>query len=287
MIPSFFVSDLHGHTDRFEKLFRIIAAEKPKAIFIGGDLLPSGLASRFSMNFSHRDFINGYLVKRFSKLRQKMKDSYPEIFIILGNDDGRFEEAAILDAAARGVWEYIHNRKKQFLDFSIYGYSYIPPSPFLLKDWERYDVSRYVDPGCVSPEDGILTRPVSQEERKNATILKDLNRLAGEEDLKNAIFLFHAPPYGTNLDRAALDNQKIDHVPLDVHVGSVAMMRFIRSRQPLITLHGHIHESARLTGSWKDRIGRTSAFTGAHDGPELSLIRMDLESPDCTSRELL
>jgi len=30
----------------------------------------------------------------------------------------------------------------------------VPPTPFLLKDWEKYDVSAYVDPGCVSPEEG-------------------------------------------------------------------------------------------------------------------------------------
>jgi hypothetical protein len=44
-----------------------------------------------------------------------------------------------------------------------------------------------------------------------------------------------------------------DHVPLDVHVGSVAVRRFIEDRRPLLTLHGHIPESALLTGSWRER----------------------------------
>ena len=43
---------------------------------------------------------------------------------------------------------------------------------------------------------------------------------------------------------------------LDVHVGSIAVKRFIEERQPLLTLHGHVHEAARLTGEWKIRIGR-------------------------------
>ena len=78
----------------------------------------------------------------------------------------------------------------------------------------------------------------------------------------------------------------IDHVPLDLHVGSIAVKRLIESRQPMITLHGHVHESARLTGSWKERIGRTHAFSAAHDGLELALIRFDPESPDTATREL-
>lgn len=79
----------------------------------------------------------------------------------------------------------------------------------------------------------------------------------------------------------------IDHAPLDVHVGSIAVRRLIENRQPLITLHGHIHESARLTGSWKDRIGNTHLFSAAHDGPELALVRFSPQNPENASRELL
>jgi Icc-related predicted phosphoesterase len=79
----------------------------------------------------------------------------------------------------------------------------------------------------------------------------------------------------------------IDGVPLDVHVGSIAVRRLIESRQPLLTLHGHVHESARLTGSWRDTVGRTHMFSAAHDGPELALVRFDLADLDGATRELL
>jgi Icc-related predicted phosphoesterase len=79
----------------------------------------------------------------------------------------------------------------------------------------------------------------------------------------------------------------VDHVPVDVHVGSMAVREFIEIRQPLLTLHGHVHESARLTGSWRDQIGRTFCFSAAHDGPELALIRFDLEHPEAAARELI
>jgi Icc-related predicted phosphoesterase len=171
--------------------------------------------------------------------------------------------------------------------YTVYGYGYIPPTPFLSKDWERYDVSRYVDPGSVSPEEGWHSIPHTAIEARYATIKEDLDHLCGTDDLTGAVMLFHAPPYKTLLDRAALDGKFIDHVPLDVHVGSIAIRQFIERQQPWITLHGHIHESPRLTGAWREKIGRTYLFTAAHDGEDLSLITFNLEEPERATRRLV
>ena len=256
-------------------------------MFLGGDILPSGFGAMNSTRPIHEDFINDYLVPTLTVLKQELESAYPRIFVILGNDDPRFEEAAVLDAAVQGVWEYVHNSRRRLGAHAVYGYSYVPPTPFLLKDWERYDVSRYVDPGCVPPDEGALSFHVPDHVRQWATIQDDLDGLAGDANLRKAVFLFHSPPYKTALDRAALDGKMADHAPLDVHVGSIAVQRFIETRQPLLTLHGHIHESATLTGDWRDRIGRTHIFSGAHDGPELALVRFDLEDLDNATRELL
>jgi len=286
MANCLFCSDLHGRTRRYGKLFRVIRDEEPDAVFLGGDLLP-GAVQIFSANFPHNNFVTDYLAGELTRIREDQGTAYPEIFLILGNDDGRCEETAIIDAEERGLWHYVHNRKLSLGSFQIYGYSFVPPSPFRLKDWEKYDVSRYVDPGCVPPEDGIHTVPVSDYEMRYSTISDDLEVLTDGDDLSRSIMLFHSPPYRTNLDRAALDGRMIDHAPLDVHVGSIAIQRFIKRKQPLITLHGHIHESSRITGSWMDREGGTFMFSAAHDGPELALIRFDPDDPESATRELL
>jgi Icc-related predicted phosphoesterase len=283
----FFVSDLHGYGERYEKLFHLLKEERPAALFIGGDILPTGLASFSGAGVPHDDFITGYLVPRFQKLGEELGEAFPRVFLIMGNDDTRLEEEAIQQASEQGVWEYIHNQKKDFMDHVVYGYACVPPTPFLLKDWERYDVSRYVPPGGVSPEEGYRSVPVPEHEIKYATIAKDLEELTRDADLDKAVLLFHTPPYETNLDRTGLDGKFVDHVPLDVHVGSIALRRFIEQRQPLLTLHGHIHESARRTGSWQDKIGRTLCFSAAHGGPELSLVRFDLKHPEQARRELI
>jgi Icc-related predicted phosphoesterase len=239
------------------------------------------------MQFGQEDFVHDYLVPAFTRTRDTLGVHYPDIFVILGNDDPRRCEENFVAAAADGLWHYVHEKKSVLGDFAIYGLAYVPPTPFFLKDWERYDVSRYVPPGCVSPEEGSRTVPTEESEIKWATIQKDLASLVGEDSLDRAVLLLHTPPCDTPLDRAALDGKTYEHVPLDVHVGSIAVKRFIEERQPLLTLHGHIHEAARLSGEWKIRIGRSVCINGAHDGPELALVRFDLTSPEAATRDLL
>jgi Icc-related predicted phosphoesterase len=254
-------------------------------VFLGGDLLPRSAFS--AIQFGHEDFVHDYLVPAFTRTRDALGVHYPDIFLILGNDDPRRYEEEFVAAAADGLWHYLHEQKSLFGDFTIYGLAYVPPTPFLPKDWERYDVSRYVPPGCVSPEEGSRTVPTEESEIKWATIQKDLSSLVGEDSLDRAVLLLHTPACDTPLDRAALDGKTYEHVPLDVHVGSIAVKRFIEERQPLLTLHGHIHEAARLSGEWKIQIGRSVCINGAHDGPELALVRFDLTSPEAATRDFL
>jgi Icc-related predicted phosphoesterase len=275
-----FVSDLHGRSARYQALIDAVEAEAPAAVFVGGDLLAHA---------AHRgaaDSLDQLFLSPLERLRARMARAFPPVFVIMGNDDPRSEEGALLSADARGLILYAHGRSVPLGPFRVYGYACVPPTPFGLKDWERYDVSRYVDPGCVPPEQGWHSVPADTRERRPPTIKDDLERLVEAAPLDRAVLLFHTPPYRTSLDRAALDGVRVDGVPLDVHVGSIAVRRLIEVRQPLLTLHGHIHESARLTGAWQDRIGRTVLLSAAHDGPELALIRFDLERPAEAIREL-
>ncbi len=276
-----FVSDLHGRPRSYEKLFEAIGLESPAAVFLGGDLFPNGVSAQVDQ------FLEDTLISGFASLRDRLAGRYPRVFLILGNDDLRAWEREINEAAGAGLWEHIHGRRSTLGATPVYGYAYVPPTPFMLKDWERYDVSQFVDPGCVSPEEGRRSVEVDPREIRHATIQQDLEKLAEGDDVSGAIFLFHTPPYQTKLDRAALDGRMVDHVPLDVNIGSIAVRRFVESRGPRLTLHGHVHESARLTGSWRDMIGPTHMFSAAHDGPELALVRFDPDDLESASRELI
>jgi len=279
----FFVSDRHGRRDRYEALFEAISDEEPGAVFLGGDLLPpmGGIDGSEA-------FVEDFLRARFLDLWQEIKGrggARPQCMLILGNDDPRSSEAAFMAGEEAGAWLYLHKKIGRVGDHPVHGYPFVPPTPFGLKDWERYDVSRFVDPGCVSPEEGYRSVATDVESMRYRTILRDLNAIEG--DLHSAIMLFHSPPYKSLLDRAGLDGVMVEHVPVDVHVGSIAIQRFIEERQPLLTLHGHIHESARLKGAWRDKIGETHCFSAAHDGPELALVRFDPDDLDSATRKLI
>lgn len=282
----FFVSDIHGRKARWQSLFKMIFDESPLAVFIGGDIMP-GFSAYKQRNEEHRDFLADYFVPNLRRMKQEMNGDYPAIFLILGNDDGRKVESAIKKIEEEELISYIHYRKVKFDGVDVYGYNYISPSPFRLKDWERYDVSRFTDVGCVSPEEGSYTVAIPDNEKKYRTIKTDLTELTDGQDMSKSVFLFHSPPYKSNLDRADLDGRMIDFTPVDVNVGSIAVRKFIETRQPLLTMHGHIHESARLTGSWRDKIGATECFSAAHDGPELAVIKFDLKDPTEAERVLV
>ena len=77
-------------------------------------------------------------------------------------------------------------------------------------------------------------------------------------DMDRAIFNFHAPPFNSGLDDApALDeNLRPTHGGAVMKpVGSTAVRDAITSRQPMLSVHGHIHESKGVT-----KIGRTLAI---------------------------
>jgi hypothetical protein len=215
-----------------------------------------------------------------------MGTAYPRVGAIMGNDDPRVHEPGFLELEQLGLWTYLQARVVPWGTEQVAGYAFVPPTPFQLKDWEKYDVSRYVDPGCTPPTEGLRTTTPDHDPRY-ATIAQDLDALALRLDPANAIVLFHSPPYGTVLDRAALDGMHVDNVPLDLHVGSIAIRRFIEHHGPRITLHGHVHESVALTGQWRQQLGRSTVMGAAHHGPELGLVLFDPDDPASAERLLL
>jgi hypothetical protein len=77
-------------------------------------------------------------------------------------------------------------------------------------------------------------------------------------DMERAIFNFHAPPYGTGLDEAPA----LDETMRPTHggavmkaVGSTAVRDAILAHKPMLSVHGHIHESRGIK-----RMGRTLAI---------------------------
>ena len=77
-------------------------------------------------------------------------------------------------------------------------------------------------------------------------------------DMRRGVFNFHCPPYGSNLDEAPEVDQDLNVKEAGralIHVGSTAVREAIDNHQPLLSLHGHIHEAKGVS-----RLGKTLAI---------------------------
>ncbi len=97
-------------------------------------------------------------------------------------------------------------------------------------------------------------------------------------DRRRAIFNFHAPPYGSNLDNAPKLDADMRYVSAGqalVPVGSKAVRDAIVEYEPVLSLHGHIHE-----GRGAVKIGRTLAVNpgSTYEDGVLQAAIVDLDS---------
>jgi uncharacterized protein len=85
------------------------------------------------------------------------------------------------------------------------------------------------------------------------------------EEPERSILNVHVPPWESSLDTAFEVDEELRYVtkggrPHEVPTGSPAVRQIIEEVQPLLSLHGHIHESKGVT-----RIGRTVAINPGSD----------------------
>ncbi|HEU5105319.1 MAG TPA: hypothetical protein VFU11_05720 [Solirubrobacterales bacterium] len=97
-------------------------------------------------------------------------------------------------------------------------------------------------------------------------IYSRLKHLADQlEAPERAIFNIHVPPWESNLDTAYEVGEDLRYVtkggrPHEIATGSPAVRQIIEETQPLLSLHGHIHESKGVT-----KIGHTVAINPGSD----------------------
>jgi len=87
-------------------------------------------------------------------------------------------------------------------------------------------------------------------------------------DMSRCIFNVHVPPHGTALDACPKldDNMQVVYemgLPAQIHAGCETLNDVIKEHQPLLGLHGHIHE-----GRAKINIGETVCINPGSVYPE-------------------
>src|SRR3990170_3502755 len=108
------------------------------------------------------------------------------------------------------------------------------------------------------------------------TIEEELAALPAPVDPGRAVYVIHGPPAGLGLDVVRGGRT----------VGSPATTRFVESARPLLTLHGHIHESPEESGVWMSRLGRTGCIQPGQSAAGLTVVVGDLEKMTLDRRVL-
>jgi uncharacterized protein len=301
----YFVSDLHGSTKCFRKFVNSTKVYKPKVLILGGDVAGKAIQSivrapggRYECDFAgtryeltgENELANlerliadyGYYSYRaepgeleameaegtldglFLRLMRERLIEWLDIadtrlrpqgiplFFMLGNDDPP-ELADLLDQAPWGMHaegKVVHLDD----DHEMISWGYANTTP-----WHTYR---------------------EQDEQQLATAYA--NMAAQLDRPERAVFNLHPPPYHTHLDDApALDDEfRVQAVLGQVQykaVGSTAVRDIETQYQPLLGLHGHIHESSgiRRLGSRKSLVLNPGStyFTGALNGALIALDR--------------
>jgi Icc-related predicted phosphoesterase len=274
-----YTSDIHGNEVQYRKLVDYTVETSPDFVIIGGDIAPKNFPGNYVKGQRR------FLEKQLPKLLKPLKDSDIRLFLMMGNDDCS-SNLPSLEQYDSELYHIIHGKRIELADgFYLVGYSFVPITPFGIKDWEKYDLSdiprsleveyqqrkynNYKYDGFKSSRTGFKPFLFTAEMESEDSIQRDLETslFLGHPD--KTIYVIHTPPDQTNLDMTSAGE----------HVGSFAVRQFIEKSQPYLTLHGHIHESVSISGTFKHKIGNTMCLaSGNHNiGENLAVLVFDLE----------
>jgi Icc-related predicted phosphoesterase len=248
-----YTSDLHGEIHLYQELLALTISSSADIVALGGDLLPSFPPTKRyeDMLPNQRIFVDQFLFLFLKRIVETT--SIKQIFLIPGNWDLGYPY--LFKEPMDGIIDLNQRSYRLKNGYELIGYPFVPPTPFRPKDYEKMDD---LEPAWPPQKNPSYIRSSDQTDqltpidpylflRQRETIREDLDRLPKPLHQKRAIYIMHSPPFGTRLD--LIQGGK--------SAGSHSIKAFIEEHQPLLTLHGHIHESPDLSGAYFDRIGET------------------------------
>jgi uncharacterized protein len=268
----FFVADLHGSAVCFRKFVNASSAYKADVLLVGGDIVAKTLTPIFPDGSGWTATVEGERrtarsEEDLARLENQLRDAatvplrttaaeWDELRADRARIDAVFEARAREELARWLDWagERLKGRSVRLLiglgnDDPSSVESVIAAHPAAeLTDREVLRVGEtheLLTLAYSNPTPWHTHRELSEE----AIAQWVRERHAKLEDPAQAIYNFHVPPSDTPLDLAPRLDARLTKVmapggePELVHVGSTAVRDAIRRDQPLLGLHGHIHES--------------------------------------------
>lgn len=308
----FFVADLHGSAVCWRKFINAAKVYRADVLLVGGDIAAKTLTPVVESNGGWVATVEGK--RRTASSDEELRaleaamrneatlpyrttpSEWQELLQTPGALDRKFEECSVAELKLWLDWarERLDADASRLL-IGLGNDDFTSMEPVIDAD----PVAELTDPSILHLDDGreVVTLAYSNptpwkthRELPEEEITRRVDALAERlEHPESAIFNFHVPPYNTPLDIAPRLDAKLTKVmtaggePELAHVGSTAVRGALEKHQPLLGLHGHIHESRGRTS-----FGRTLAVNcgSAYSEGKLLGAIVDLNGTAVTSAVL-
>jgi Icc-related predicted phosphoesterase len=279
----FFTSDVHGSEVCFMKFLNAAKYYKTDIIILGGDITGKMIVAIIEQPDGTyiADFLGNQLTiktpEELAALEKNVRNSGYYPYVTSSSEiekldvDKKLQDELFSKVMAEGVKRWVTIAEERLKASKVK--CYISPG-----NDDRFDIDAVLksSPVVLCPEDEVVwlddnhemitsawTNPTpwnSPRETNEEKLGEIFNRMISKvEKMENSIFNLHCPPYNTPIDVAPeLDEQLRPKVSGGggsvsmTHVGSVTVRNLIEKHQPLLAIHGHIHESRGFA-----KIGRT------------------------------
>ena len=278
----FFSTDFHGSDQCFLKFINAGKFYKASVIICGGDITGKMIVPLISIpeNGYEAEFVGrrqiargeneaaqleksisqvGYYPFRttkegFSELnedRARLDELFSELMVQRVRNWIRIAEDKLRDSEIKCIINAGNDDRMEIDDVLESSKVLIHPEGKIVKVDEKHEM---ISTGYTNMTPWNCPRDISEEEL--ATRIQDMTSKVS--DMQNCIFNSHCPPFDSAIDAAPKLDKDLKPVVsgggeiIMVPVGSTAVRAAIEKYQPLLGLHGHMHESK---GSAK--VGRT------------------------------
>ena len=261
-------NDLHQFPGKWQRLVEVCEFEQPDFVIVAGDLFEVDICG--SVEASEREFVTN----RLPGLLEEIKKQAPacEIVLQMGNDDLHTLEPDLRALEAAGLCHCLNDDVREIRGQWFAGLNRVRDYPFGYKNW-------------VAREKNYVECPVQYRIRTEAELESHRQRLLSEPSIgerlealaaklpdgamRKSIWLIHQPPRGIGM--AQLQSGE--------DVGSEDVLAFLETRQPMISCHGHIHESPETPGGmWAIALGDTLAVQPGQMGNRLHYVMCHADS---------
>lgn len=265
-----FSSDLHGDDALYARLVGVVKEVRPELIVLGGDMYPDDTALEpKKMGRGQPDYVRQTFRKYIEEMRAASQCR--QILVIFGNHDWGSSVSATLELEKDGLLRVLDLERPFEIDgLNFLGYSCTPPTPWFVKDFERLDRAGDTPPLLGGARwDARFSRPSSRSATQiyttGPTIAEELSHLRPPP--APWVFVAHAPPAASKLDRYYGN----------LAWGSKSVREALEKHKPMLSLHGHIHESPEVTGAFFDQIGPTIAVNPGQGRAKLHYATMQVD----------